>query len=416
MSTPTDTVPSFQTGIAHRADTVVRPTGPDDVVAAVAAAARDGVPVTVHGSGHGLRRAAEGGLLLDTTGLSRIEVDPASATARIGAGARWGDVAAAAARHGLRPPNGSAPSVGVAGYLFGGGLGLTARTDGWAADHVRSVEVVTAGPGGAATRTVDARSDPARFARLRGTGPERGEVVTAVTIGLLPAGPLTGGGLVRVLGPADGPGDPAPLHAWHSWTRDLPDDVTSGVSVVPYPDLPFLPGNLRGRRVLRIAVVVCGDPGRADALLAPLRNAVAPDDDTVGPLDPAGTGRVYAEPEDPHAYLGDDLLVSGLDAGGLDAVAAYTGPMVVTGIRHLGGAAGRAPLVADTVAGRDASYLVNALAPFDDDPHGADPHGAEPQAGPARAAVDGVLDGFAAAALGSHPAFRFGPGPGRRPR
>lgn len=238
---------------------------------------------------------------------------------------------------------------------------------------------------------------------MRGTGPADGEVVTAVTVGLLPAGPLTGGGLERVLGPADEPADDAgALHAWHEWTRDLPDEVTSGLSVVPYPDLPFLPAPLRGKRVLRIAVVVCGDTARADALLAPLRAALGPTGtaDTVGPLDPAGFARVYAEPEVPHAYLGDDLLVDDLGGAALDGVAARVGPMVVTGIRHLGGAAGRTPSVPDTVHGRDAGYLVGALAPFD--PGAGD-------APTARAEVDDVLSGFTARATGRHPSFRFGP-------
>ena len=79
--------------------------------------------------------------------------------------------------------------------------------------------------------------------------------------------------------------------------------------------------------------------------------------------------------------------------------------MTVTGFRHLGGAAGRAGSVPDTVRGRDAGYLVSALAPF-----GAD----TVPAGDARREVDHVLDGLAsrAAAPRSHPAFRFGPARG----
>lgn len=390
---------SFQTGLTHRPDVTVAPGGVADVVAAVEIAARHDAPVTAHATGHGLCLPAAGGVLLDLAGLAGVEIDPASRTARVGAGTTWADVVAAAAPHGLRPPSGSAPSVGVAGYLFGGGLGLAARSDGWAADHVHSFELVDAG---GAVRTIDGSADRTRFARLRGTGPEPGEIVTAVTVGLLPAGPLTGGGLVRVLGPADEPGDPAPLHAWVSWTADLPDEITSGMSVVPYPDLPFLPPHLRGRRVLRVGVTVTGPPGRADALLAPLRAAVAWDDDTVAPLDPRDTARVYAEPEMPHAYLGDGVLVDIPAPAGLDRIASRTGPMTVTGFRHLGGAAGRAPSVPDTVRGRDAGYLVSALAPF-----GAD----TVPAGDARREVDHVLDGVAprAAAERSHPAFRFGP-------
>ncbi|MEJ8280678.1 FAD-binding oxidoreductase [Pseudonocardia spirodelae] len=396
------TTRSFQTGLVHAPTVVIAATGPGDVAAALALARRDGLEVTVHSTGHGLCRPCRGGLLLDTAAMDAVAVDPRTATVRAGAGATWADVTAAAAPHGLRPPSGSAPSVGVVGYLAGGGLGLTARTDGWAADHVRAVELVDGG----GPRRVTAGSDPAAFARLRGTGPEPGEVVTAVEVGLLPAAGLVGGGLVRVLGPSDAPGDPAALHAWAAWTADLPGAVTSGVSVVPYPDAPFLPAHLRGRRVLRVGVVSTAGAG-TDALLAPLRAAVAWDDDTVGPLDPRDTARVYAEPDFPHAYLGDDVLVGSLDPAGLDAVAARTGPMAVTGIRHLGGAAGRAPAVADTVRGRDAAFLVNVLAPFDGDGDGDGTVGADR----AWAAVDGLLDGFAgrAAAGAGHPSFRYGP-------
>ncbi|OLL72187.1 putative oxidoreductase [Pseudonocardia sp. Ae168_Ps1] len=235
----------FQTGTAHRSEVTVAAGGPADVAAVLDVADRHGAPVTVHASGHGLRVPAAGGVLLDTSAMSGVGVDPATASARVGAGATWADVAAATAPHGLRAPSGSAPSVGVAGYLSGGGLGLAVRSDGWAADHVRSIEVVDRD----GVREVTGGEV---FTRLRGTGLRPGEVVTAVTIGLLPADPLTGGGLVTVLGPADEPGDPAPLHAWASWTAGLPDAVTSGVSVVPYPDLPFLPPHLRGRRVLRV--------------------------------------------------------------------------------------------------------------------------------------------------------------------
>ncbi|ANY09089.1 FAD-binding oxidoreductase [Pseudonocardia sp. HH130630-07] len=386
---------SFQTGIEHRPEVTVAATGPADVAAVLAVADRHRAPVTVHATGHGLRSPAPGGVLLDTSAMSRVRVDPATATARIDAGATWADVLAVAAPHGLRPPNGSAPSVGVVGYLFGGGLGLTVRSDGWAADHVRSVQVVDAGG-------LRELTDGADFARLRGTGPVPGEVVTAVTLGLLPAGPLTGGGLQKVLGPADEPGDPAALRAWVRWTEGLPDSVSSGVAVVPYPDLPFLPPHLRGRRVLRVAVAATTDPAATDRVLAPLRAALAWDEDTVAPLEPVDSARVYAEPETPHAYLGDGLLVDGLAAAGLEHVATRTGPMVVTGIRHLGGAAERSPRVPDTVPGRDAAYVVGALAPFGPDVLAA---------GDAHREVARTLDGFTARSTGPMPAFRFGPHP-----
>ena len=48
-------------------------------------------------------------------------------------------------RIGLAPLNGSSLSLlGVVGYTLGGGVGALARQYGFAADHVRSFELVTA--------------------------------------------------------------------------------------------------------------------------------------------------------------------------------------------------------------------------------------------------------------------------------
>ncbi len=391
----------FQLGVAHRPDTVVAARTASDVAAAVRVAADRGVPVTVYSTGHGTRDGADGGVLLDTGRMDDVDIDPLARTARVGAGVRWGAVLEAAERHGLRPPSGSFPGVGAIGYVFGGGVGLAARSDGWAADHVRGFEVVD--PSGD-LRSVTADTDPAAFARLRGTGPQPGEVVTAMTVGLLPAGPLTGGALVYDLGAVGEPGDAAPLHAFREWTRDLPDEVTAGLSVVPYPDLDVLPAALRGRRVARVAVVVLGDS--ADRVLAPLRDAAAPLQDTVAPLVPTDGHRVHAEPADPHAYTGENVLVSDLAPDGMDAVAALGGPMTVVGIRHLGGAMSRPAAVADTVAGRDAAYLVSALAPLDPEQAVRNPETAVAGADPSRA-----LRGFAAHRTGTHRAFAFGPRP-----
>ena len=60
------------------------------------------------------------------------------------------------------PPCGSAPAVGVAGYLLGGGLGPLARSYGFSADHIEKVEVVTPADG---RLTVTAESAPDLFGR-----------------------------------------------------------------------------------------------------------------------------------------------------------------------------------------------------------------------------------------------------------
>src|SRR3569833_1058124 len=132
----------FNTAVTHDPDSVVVATDVADVVAAVRRAARSGESVAVMNTGHGPSVAATGGVLIRTGRRARVDVDPSERTARIEAGARWRDVIDAAARFGLAPLNGSSPDVGVAGYTLGGGVGLLARHFGFAADHVRSIDVV----------------------------------------------------------------------------------------------------------------------------------------------------------------------------------------------------------------------------------------------------------------------------------
>ncbi len=241
MNTSThDEVSSFQTGFALRPDRVFPVRSQDDVVAAVRHAADARLPVTVLATGHGLPGAVEGGVLISTRHMDRVTIDAGARTARVQAGVRWGDVVAAAAPHGLAPLNGSAPGVGAVSYTLGGGLGILAREFGYAADHVRSLDVVT-GDG----RPRHVTPDSELYWGLLGGGHRLG-VVTELEIGLVPVRTLYGGSLAfdgREVDPA------AALRTYEEWTRTVPDRLTSSFAAVPYPDLPALPPHLRGRCV-----------------------------------------------------------------------------------------------------------------------------------------------------------------------
>lgn len=129
----------------------------------------------------------------------------------------------AAAPYGLAPLCGSAPSVGAVGYTLGGGLGPIARTYGFAADHVRSLEVVTAD---GRTRIADAGTEPDLFWALRGGKGDFG-VVTAMTIGLVPVASLYGGGIFYA-----GEDSARVLHSYRAWSRDLPESTTTSVALL----------------------------------------------------------------------------------------------------------------------------------------------------------------------------------------
>ncbi|MFF3911438.1 FAD-binding oxidoreductase [Streptomyces sp. NPDC001848] len=349
----------FQTAHRHRPSVLVRPAVTEDVVVAVAHAAEHELSVAVQATGHGLSATLDGGVLLDTGGLTGVTVDAAARTARVAAGTRFAEVVEAASRYGLAPLNGSFPGVGVVGYVLGGGLGLLARQFGYAVDHVRAVDVVTPD---ARPRRVTADRDPELFRALRGAGANFG-VVTGLEIDLVPVSRLYGGELVFDLART-----PGLLARYLRWTEALPEELTSSVSLLAYPDLPLFPPRLRGRRVGHVRIAYTGDGEEGARLVAPLRAAGQLLTDTVAEMPYTECGAIYNDPAMPHAYLGDNVLLRGIDPTEADAVTELVtapGPVpCVVDVRHLGGALGRPPAVPNVVGHRDARYLLRVLTPL----------------------------------------------------
>ncbi|MFI2200966.1 FAD-binding oxidoreductase [Streptomyces sp. NPDC020192] len=349
-----DELAGFQLGFTQRPALVAPVRSTAEVVTAVRHAATEGLPVGVQASGHGLPGGYEGGLLISTRRMDGVGVDPGARTVRVRAGARWGQVAAAAEPYGLAPLNGSAPGVGAVSYTLGGGLGILAREFGYAADHVRWLEVVTAD---GEPRRVGPDSDPELYWALLGAGHTLG-VVTELEIGLVPVRTLYGGSLAfdgRAVDPA------AVLRAYEAWTRTVPDGLTSSFAAVPYPDQPALPPPLRGTYVVSIRVAHTGADG--DALVAPLREIGPVLSDSLREMPYAESHTIHSDPDFPHAYYGDSAVLRELDLERAGQLLRATGPeapaMCVLQINHLGGALARpAP---NAVPWRDGRFLVRLL-------------------------------------------------------
>ncbi|RZQ63337.1 FAD-binding oxidoreductase [Amycolatopsis suaedae] len=357
-----DALAGFQAAARHEPGVIVSATGAEDVRAAVTIAAGTGMTVGMQSTGHGQAPGTTSGpsLLIDTRQLSGVRIDPGRRTAHVGAGARWHQVLDLAAEHGLAPLSGSSPHVGAVGYTVAGGLGLMARRYGYAADHVRGLDLVTA-DGTARRVTVD--RDPDLFWAVRGGGGNFG-VVTAMEIDLVPVTRLYGGGMHFA-------GDliPRVLRTWLGWTAGVPDTVTSSVGIVPFPDIPAVPEAFRGRVLVHVRVAFTGPAAEGEQLVAPLR-AIGPRlTDTLGELPYRASGSIHAEPDFPHAYVGDTALLPEVTDETVDRIADLSVPGApvpcVIQLRHLGGGAGRQPDVANAVGHRDASYLLQVLSGLD---------------------------------------------------
>jgi FAD binding domain len=111
--------------------------------------------------------AAEGAMLLKTSRMRRVDIYPATRSARAEAGAQWQDVIVPAGEHGLAALAGSSQNIGVTGYTLGGGISWPARRYGLAANSVSAVEIVT--PDGRLARA-DADHEPDLFWGVKGAG------------------------------------------------------------------------------------------------------------------------------------------------------------------------------------------------------------------------------------------------------
>lgn len=350
-------LPVFNLAVPHRPTRVHAVAAADDLGALVDSAIRGRERIHVVGTGHGSATAIESGLALLTHGLNAVEVDAAARTARVGAGATWADVIDAAAPHGLAPVCGSAPGVGVVGYLLGGGLSPIGRSVGWASEHVRSFDVTT-GDGRAVIAS--ATSHPELFWALRG-GKRAPGIVTSVEIDLLPIATLYGGGLYF-----DGADAAAVLEGYAQWTVGLPDAVNSSCALLRLPDLDVVPEPLRGRFVVHVRVAVVGSD-EAATLVEPLLQLATPIIDTITQMPFAAIGSIHADPVDPMPVLEAGALLRRFDADTAATLLDVAGPdsqapFAVVEIRHLGGALGRTPASPDAVAGRDAAYSLFAVS------------------------------------------------------
>ena len=209
-----------------------------DVAQAVRYARAHRMRIAPQGTGHGAEplEPLDGAMLLRTTRMRRVRIDPATRTARAEAGAVWQDVTVPAGQQGLAALAGSSPNVGVTGYTLGGGLGWLARRYGLAANSVTAAELVT--PDGDLVRA-DAAHEPDLFWAIRGGGVG---VVTALEMRLYPVRELYAGDLFFPIRRAA-----EVLHAWREWTATVPDEITSIGHLVRLPPLPEVPEPLRGR-------------------------------------------------------------------------------------------------------------------------------------------------------------------------
>ncbi|AQA01378.1 FAD-linked oxidase [Mycobacterium sp. MS1601] len=357
-----DRATPWNVAVPMRPAAVVYVANTQDVAEAVRFAVAHKLTVAVQATGHGALPVGPSTLLVHTANLNGCHVDAHNRTALVGAGVRWQQVLDAATPYGLAGACGSAPGVGVVGFLTGGGIGPLVRSIGLSSDHVRGFELVT-GAGEILWVTPDQHAE--LFWGLRGSKGTLG-IVTAVEIELLPIAEFYGGALYF------GGSDAATvLHAWQEWVAELPETVTTSIALQQLPALPGVPEPLAGRFSLSLRYVALGDVAEAERLLAPMRAVATPIIDAVAVMPYAAIGAVHADPVDPMPIYEDHALLRELTSEAVEALLAVAGPdagsvQAIVELRHLGGALSRPAAHRSAFCHRDAAFAlatIGALAP-----------------------------------------------------
>jgi FAD/FMN-containing dehydrogenase len=165
---------------------IVRCSEASDVARALDFGQSYNLPLAVRGGGHSRAgfSLCDGGVVIDLSGMNRVEVDAGKKIARAEAWALVRDLDQATQRFGLATTSGGCPTVGIAGLTLGGGEGLLMQKYGAACDNLVSAKLVTIDG-----RQVEASetSHPDLFWAIRGGGGNFG-VVTALEYRLHPVG------------------------------------------------------------------------------------------------------------------------------------------------------------------------------------------------------------------------------------
>lgn len=350
----------FYSATAKHPAAILQAADVHDVIAAVNFARHEGVPLAVRSGGHSNagHSSIDGGLVLELSGLTGFEFDPASQIAWAGAGMRAGDFTRRAAGHGLAVGFGDTGSVGLGGITLGGGVGYLVRKYGLAIDSLLAAEIVTAD---GQLLQVDEDHHADLFWALRGGGGNFG-VVTRFKFQLQPVDQVYGGMLIL-------PASVETIHGFMQAAEAAPEELSAIANVMPAPPMPFLPEAMHGQLILFAMLVYAGDPAAGEQAAAPFRSLAQPLADMLKPM---RYQDIFEGPDGPHPVgaVGRNFFMDGFsdqDAQTiLDYLKDYDAPVRVAQLRTLGGYFARVPVLATAFAHRKRRIMVNTACLFED--------------------------------------------------
>jgi FAD/FMN-containing dehydrogenase len=364
----------------RRPAAIVRPADAAEVAQVVGLARDTGLELAVRSGGHSLagHSVADGGIVLDLSDLTALEVDRERRSAWAQTGLTAGAYTKAVGADGLVTGFGDTGSVGIGGLTLGGGVGYLVRRHGLTIDNLLAAELVTAD---GRVLQVDHERHPDLFWAIRGGGGNFG-VATRLRFRLHELPGIVGGMLLL-------PADAEVVEGFVAAAGAAPEELSAIANIMVAPPMPLVPPEAHGKLVIMAMLAYAGDAEAGERALAPFRALAEPLADMVQPMPYAG---LFQPQEDIEVVeeSARSMFLDGFDRGAAETVVqhlqASTAPMAVAQLRVLGGAMARVPADATAFAHRDRPIMAGIGAVYE---HAAD-----------RPAHDAWADGFAAALRG----------------
>jgi len=251
--------------IDKRPALIARCADAEDVVSAVNFGREQGLDIAIRCGGHngpGLG-SVDDGLMIDLSGLRRVEVDPDARTAKVGGGSLFQDIDGATHEHGMATPGGIISTTGAGGLILGGGMGHLSRKCGLSIDNILGAQVVLAD---GSVVAADESTNDDLFWAIKGGGGNFG-VVTELTMQLHPVATVVAG---PMLWPLDRSAD---ILSWYrEFILNAPEDLSGFFAFLTVPPAPPFPEELHMRKVCGVVWCWTGPEDGAEAALAEARS------------------------------------------------------------------------------------------------------------------------------------------------
>jgi FAD/FMN-containing dehydrogenase len=183
---------SFMSAFQHFPQLIVYCQGFADVVHCIRFAQDVGLKPVCRSGGHSTAGySLNDEMVIDVSAINYVRVDPDALVAWVGPGANFAQINAALELYGLHIPGGGCETVGVAGYMQGGGYGFTSLMYGMNCDQVVGFQMALAD--GSIVKA-NAKENPDLFWAVRGGTGNNFGVLLEIEYRLHPLGLLWGFG------------------------------------------------------------------------------------------------------------------------------------------------------------------------------------------------------------------------------